>query len=56
MGCTAPVGNGDNPFVSIAPGDSFDCEYRLPADPRPGTYWYHPHHHGHEADQVASGL
>lgn len=52
----SPSGNGDNPFVSIASGASFDYEYRLPADHRPGTYWYHPHHHGHVADQLAAGL
>lgn len=49
-------GNGDNPFVSIAPGESFDYEFVLPADHPPGTYWYHPHRHGHVADQVAAGL
>lgn len=52
----SPEGNGDNPFVSIAPGKSFDYEISLPADHPPGTYWYHPHRHGHVADQVAAGL
>ncbi|MCY1159822.1 MAG: copper oxidase [Citricoccus sp.] len=52
----SPQGNGDNPFVSIAPGESFDYEFVLPADHPPGTYWYHPHRHGHVADQVAAGL
>lgn len=52
----SPEGNGDNPFVSIAPGDSFDYEFALPDDHPPGTYWYHPHHHGHVADQLAAGL
>ncbi|WP_300345888.1 multicopper oxidase family protein [Nesterenkonia sp.] len=52
----SPEGNGDNPFVSIAPGESFDYEFVLPADHPPGTYWYHPHRHGHVADQVAAGL
>lgn len=52
----SPEGNGDNPFVSIAPGGSFNYEFALPADHPPGTYWYHPHRHGHVADQVAAGL
>jgi FtsP/CotA-like multicopper oxidase with cupredoxin domain len=52
----SPEGNGDNPFVSIAPGESFDYEFVLPDDHPPGTYWYHPHHHGHVADQLAAGL
>jgi FtsP/CotA-like multicopper oxidase with cupredoxin domain len=52
----SPEGNGDNPFVSIGPGESFDYEYVLPDDHPPGTYWYHPHHHGHVADQLAAGL
>ncbi|WP_424348514.1 multicopper oxidase family protein [Kocuria sp. CH-021] len=52
----SPEDNGDNPFVSIAPGESFDYEYVLPQDHPPGTFWYHPHHHGHVADQLAAGL
>ncbi|WP_028280400.1 multicopper oxidase family protein [Arthrobacter sp. H5] len=52
----SPEGNGDNPFLSIAPGESFDYEFVLPKDHPPGTYWYHPHRHGHAADQVAAGL
>lgn len=52
----SPAGNGDNPFVSVAPGESFDYEYQLPADHPPGLYWYHPHHHGSVADQVFGGL
>ncbi|MCH8571754.1 multicopper oxidase family protein [Nesterenkonia sp. AY15] len=52
----SPENNGDNPFVSIDPGESFDYEYVLPQDHPPGTYWYHPHKHGHVADQIAAGL
>lgn len=52
----SPEGNGDNPFVSIAPGAAFDYAYRVPADHPAGTYWYHPHHHGHIADQLFGGL
>lgn len=52
----SPEGNGDNPFVSIEPGESFDYEFSLPADHPQGTYWYHPHRHGYVADQIAAGL
>ena len=52
----SPTGNGDNPFVSIAPGGSFDYEFALPDNHPVGTFWYHPHHHGHVAEQLASGL
>lgn len=52
----SPQGNSDNPFVSVAPGGTFEYEFTLPADHPSGTYWYHPHHHGHVADQVAAGL
>ncbi|TFD81540.1 multicopper oxidase family protein [Cryobacterium sp. Sr8] len=52
----SPEGSGDNPFVMVEPGDAFDYEYELPADHPPGVYWYHPHHHGTVADQVAGGL
>ncbi|MHA7277645.1 multicopper oxidase family protein [Arthrobacter sp. Hz1] len=52
----SPLDNGDNPFVSIDPGESFNYEFILPADHPPGTYWYHPHRHGHVADQLAAGL
>jgi len=52
----SPEGNGDNVFVSVEPGGSFDYEYRLPKDHPPGVYWYHPHHHGTVADQIFAGL
>lgn len=52
----SPRGKGDNPFRSIAPGESADYEIALPEDHPPGTYWYHPHHHGNVAEQVAAGL
>lgn len=52
----SPEGNGDNPFVVIEPGQSFDYSYQLPPDHPPGTYWYHPHLHGTVADQVFGGL
>jgi len=52
----SPRGNGDNPFVTIEPGGSFDYAIAIPADHPAGTFWYHPHHHGTVADQVFAGL
>jgi FtsP/CotA-like multicopper oxidase with cupredoxin domain len=52
----SPQGNGDNVFVTVDPGGSFDYEYRLPADHPPGVYWYHPHLHGLVAEQIFGGL
>ena len=52
----SPVGNSDNPFLRIGPGESFDYEIDLPSDHPTGAFWYHPHHHGLVADQVFAGL
>jgi FtsP/CotA-like multicopper oxidase with cupredoxin domain len=52
----SPRDNGDNVFVEVAPGGSFDYEHRLPEDHPPGLFWYHPHHHGTVADQIYGGL
>jgi FtsP/CotA-like multicopper oxidase with cupredoxin domain len=52
----SPQGNGDNPFVSIEPGSSFDYAIQVPPDHPAGTFWYHPHHHGTVADQIFAGL
>jgi FtsP/CotA-like multicopper oxidase with cupredoxin domain len=52
----SPEGNSDNVFVSIQPGETFDYEYQLGADHPPGVFWYHPHHHGHVAEQLFAGL
>jgi FtsP/CotA-like multicopper oxidase with cupredoxin domain len=52
----SPHYNGDNPFVTIEPGDRFDYAIAIPANHPAGTYWYHPHHHGTVADQIFAGL
>ena len=52
----SPQGNGDNPFVSIAPGAAFDYEFAIPEGHPSGTFWYHPHHHPFVADQLFGGL
>ncbi len=52
----SPSGIADNVMRSMLPGNSYDIEITLPADHTRGTYWYHPHHHGSAAVQVASGM
>jgi FtsP/CotA-like multicopper oxidase with cupredoxin domain len=52
----SPTGHSDNPFRRVAPGADFHYRIRIPRDHPPGTHWYHPHHHGHTAEQVGGGL
>lgn len=52
----SPEDNGDNPFLSIGPGEVFDYDIEVPDDHPPGVFWYHPHRHGLVADQVFGGL
>ena len=52
----SPERNGDNPFVAVEPGSTFDYDYQLPPDHPSGMFWYHPHHHGMVADQIFGGL
>ena len=51
-----PVGNADNPFIMVAPGESFQYELPIPANHPGGTFWMHPHVHGKTARQVSRGL
>lgn len=39
-------GLGDNPFLSIEPGETIDDIIDLPDDHPDGVFWYHPHRHG----------
>lgn len=51
----SPLGNSDNVFLEIEPGQRFNYVVQLPDDHPAGNYWYHPHRHGSVAAQVASG-
>jgi L-ascorbate oxidase len=51
-----PSGNGDNVLLSINPTVSFQYEFNISPTHPAGTFWYHPHHHGSTALQVASGM
>jgi FtsP/CotA-like multicopper oxidase with cupredoxin domain len=52
----SPQGNGDNVFLHLENGQTFDYEYHLPDNHPAGVYWYHPHHHGDTMQQTAAGL
>lgn len=52
----SPEGNGDNSFLTVEPGATFEYEFQLGRDHPPGVFWYHPHHHGNVAEQIFSGL
>jgi len=43
--------------TSLQPGDPpFEYRFYIPANERPGLYWYHPHIHGFSKVQVLGGL
>ena len=50
------LGYGDNVLTSIAPGETWPIEIKIPDDHFIGPMWYHPHLHGDVNVQVASGL
>jgi FtsP/CotA-like multicopper oxidase with cupredoxin domain len=59
----SPSGNADNVFREFTPratGQSPEPRYlseiEIPCDHPAGTFWYHPHHHGSTAMQVAGGM
>jgi hypothetical protein len=37
-------------------GEELVYRYEIPRDHAPGTYWYHPHHHGSTAIQLMGGM
>ncbi|MDB4951277.1 MAG: L-ascorbate oxidase, partial [Gemmatimonadetes bacterium] len=51
-----PGGTGDNVLIQIAPGDSFQYDFRIPPTQSSGTMWYHPHKHGSVALQVNNAM
>jgi suppressor of ftsI len=52
----SPLGNSDNPFLHIAPGETLDYEIRVPASQPPGLFWYHPHPHTFSDVQTRNGM
>lgn len=54
-GLPVPPEQDGNPQRPVAPGASHTYRFTLPPGSA-GTYWYHPHPHGHTAEQVFRGL
>ena len=52
----SPEGNGDNVFLTVKAGESFQYEFQIPENHPAGLYWYHPHLHGRTTNQVFGGM
>lgn len=52
----SPSGIADNVMRTMAPGNTYKVEIKIPEDHTKGTYWYHPHHHGSADVQMSSGM
>lgn len=52
----SPLGNSDNPMLSITSGQAFDYVFDLAQHPAGNLDYYHPHSHGVAADQVWGGM
>jgi len=52
----SPNGISDNVLLEIKPGATQEYVIEIPEDHPCGTFWYHPHHHGSTAGNVASGM
>lgn len=53
-GLIVPAEVDGQPSDVVAPGS--EAEYTFTVHNRPGTYWFHPHPHGHTAEQAYRGL
>ena len=53
-GLVVPAEVDGQPSNVVAPGA--EEEYSFTVRNRPGTYWFHPHPHGHTAEQAYRGL
>lgn len=51
-----PGGSGDNVFLEIPPGETFQYDFTVPAQHQAGTFFYHPHVHGFTGKQMGGGM
>jgi suppressor of ftsI len=51
----SPLGNGDNVFLHIRPGETFTYEIKIP-EKHVGLFWFHPHLHGDVDQQIIGGM
>lgn len=42
-------------YTAVRRGEVFTYDFRIPADEPPGMYWYHPHIHGFNEQQLQAG-
>ena len=52
----SPLPPGDNVFINISPGKSFQYKVNIPDDHPQGLHWYHSHLHTFVDPQILSGL
>jgi len=52
----SPRENGDNVFLHVGPGESFQYRIQIPHDHDSGLYWFHTHAHGFVSQQIIAGL
>jgi FtsP/CotA-like multicopper oxidase with cupredoxin domain len=52
----SPLGNSDNVFVDIMPGEQYQQVVNYPQNHPPGMLWYHPHMHGLVEGQIFGGM
>jgi len=51
----SPLGNGDNVFLHIQPGQTFMYQIKIP-EKHVGLFWFHPHMHGYVDQQIIGGM
>jgi len=52
----SPLSPGDNVFLTVQSGGTFDYEIHVPSDHPEGLFYYHPHFHGLTEDQIGGGM
>jgi suppressor of ftsI len=51
----SPLKNGDNVFLHVHPGETFNYKIKIP-ERHVGLFWYHPHMHGDVDQQIIGGM
>ena len=52
----SPLKNGDNIFIRVDPGHTFQYRFQIPKDHNSGLYYYHAHAHGMTERQITFGF
>lgn len=51
-----PAAPGDDVFLNVGSGATYNYRWQVPSDHAQGTHWYHPHAHGYVEPQILSGM